>query len=68
MIPDIGSGLNYKRKSLKTILERLMRGDQLTIIVACLDRLTRFGFELFEYLVSLNGGKILVLDNPKSCP
>ncbi|WP_293020287.1 MULTISPECIES: hypothetical protein [unclassified Moorena] len=49
-------------------MERLMRGDQLTIIVACLDRLTRFGFELFEYLVSLNGGKILVLDNPKSCP
>ncbi|EGJ31975.1 hypothetical protein LYNGBM3L_31540 [Moorena producens 3L] len=51
IIFDIGSGLNYKRFGLKTILERLMRGDQLTIIVACLDRLTRFGFELFEYLV-----------------
>ncbi|NET82599.1 MAG: IS607 family transposase [Moorea sp. SIO1F2] len=68
IIFDIGSGLNYKRQGLKTILERLMCGDQLTIVVACRDRLTRFGFELFEYLVSINGGKILVLDQPKSCP
>jgi len=68
IIFDIGSGLNYKRKGLKAILERLMCGDQLTIVVACRDRLTRFGFELFEYLVSLNGGKILVLDQPESSP
>ncbi|NEQ81691.1 MAG: IS607 family transposase [Moorea sp. SIO2I5] len=68
IIKDIGSGLNYKRKGLRTILERIVRGDQLTIVVACRDRLTRFGFELIEYLVSLNGGKILVLDQPESCP
>ncbi|WAN70086.1 IS607 family transposase [Moorena producens JHB] len=68
IIKDIGSGLNYKRKGLRAILERLMLGDQLTIVVACRDRLTRFGFELFEYLVGLNGGKILVLDNPENCP
>ncbi|AOW98791.1 hypothetical protein BJP34_04380 [Moorena producens PAL-8-15-08-1] len=68
IVKDIGSGLNYKRKGLRAILERLMRGDQLTIVVAYRDRLTRFGFELFEHLVSLNGGKILVLDNPESSP
>ncbi|NES84217.1 MAG: recombinase family protein, partial [Moorea sp. SIO2B7] len=68
IVKDIGSGLNYKRKGLRIILERLMQVDQLTIIVACPCRLTRFGFELFEYLVSINGGKILVLDNHESCP
>ncbi|NEO19199.1 MULTISPECIES: IS607 family transposase [unclassified Moorena] len=68
IIKDIGSGLNYKRKGLRAILERIVRGDQLTIVVACRDRLTRFGFEIIEYLVGLNGGKILVLDNPESCP
>ncbi|NEO73651.1 IS607 family transposase [Moorena sp. SIO3H5] len=68
IIKDIGSGLNYKRKGLRTILERLMRGDKLTIVIACRDRLTRFGFELIEYLVGLNGGKILVLSQPESCP
>ncbi|NEO67483.1 MAG: IS607 family transposase [Moorea sp. SIO4G2] len=67
IIKDIGSGLNYKRKGLRAILERLMCCDQLTLVVACRDRLTRFGFELFEYLVSLNGGKILVLDRSESC-
>ena len=68
VIKDIASGLNFKRKGLKTLLERLMRGDQFTLVVACRDRLVRFGFELIEYLVSLNGGKIVVLSNPKSCP
>ncbi|WP_293063786.1 IS607 family transposase [Moorena sp. SIO4A5] len=68
IVKEIGSGLNYKRKGLKTILERVVRGDKLTIVVTCRDRLTRFGFELIEYLVGLNGGKILVLDQPESCP
>nr|WP_293094825.1 recombinase family protein [Moorena sp. SIOASIH] len=68
IIFDIGSGLNYKRKGLRTILERVLCGDKLTIVVTCRDRLTRFGFELIEYLVGLNGGKILVLDQPESCP
>ncbi|NEO35287.1 MAG: IS607 family transposase [Moorea sp. SIOASIH] len=68
IIFDIGSGLNYKRKGLRTILERVVCGDKLTIVVACKDRLTRFGFELIEYLVGLNGGKILVLDQSKNCP
>ncbi|NEQ85890.1 MAG: IS607 family transposase [Moorea sp. SIO2I5] len=67
IIKDIGSGLNYKRKGLRTILERIVCGDQLTIVVTCRDRLTRFGFELIEYKVCLNGGKILVLDQPESC-
>jgi predicted site-specific integrase-resolvase len=56
VIQDIASGLNFKRKGLKTLLERLMRGDQFTLVVACRDRLVRFGFELIEHLVSLNGG------------
>jgi len=48
IIKDIGSGLNYKRKGLRAILERLMRGDKLTLVVAHRDRLTRFRFELIE--------------------
>ncbi|WP_367267985.1 recombinase family protein, partial [Okeania sp. SIO2C9] len=39
VIKDIGSGLNFKRKGLRAILDRLLRGDQLTIIVTCRDRL-----------------------------
>lgn len=68
VIRDIGSGLNFKRKGLRSLLDRLMRGDQLEIVVACRDRLTRFGFELIEYMVEQNGGKIVVLDQSEHCP
>jgi putative resolvase len=68
IIKDIGSGLNFKRKGLRALLDRLMRGSKLTLVVACRDRLTRFGFELIQYMVEQNGGSIVVLDQPVHCP
>jgi putative resolvase len=68
IIQDIGSGLNFKRKGLRSILDRLLLGDKLKIIVACRDRLCRFGFDLFQYMVEQNGGEILVLDQTVHCP
>ncbi len=62
VVKDIGSGLNFKRKGLRSLLDRLLRGDKLTLVVACRDRLCRFGFELIQYMVEQNGGKIVVLD------
>ena len=61
VVKDIGSGLNYKRKGLKSILGRVLAGDKLEIVVAHRDRLTRFGFDLIDHLVQSNGGKIMVL-------
>ena len=34
VIKDIGSGLNYKRKGLKAILERASSSDKFTLVVA----------------------------------
>ncbi|WP_272819355.1 IS607 family transposase [Scytonema hofmannii] len=68
IIRDIGSGINFKRKGLQSLLERLMRGDKLTLVVACRDRLARFGFELFQFMVEQNGGQIVVLDKTVHCP
>jgi predicted site-specific integrase-resolvase len=62
IIKDIGSGLNFKRKGLRALLERLLRGDKLKIVVAHRDRLARFGFDLIKFLVEKNGGELLVLD------
>ncbi|WP_293152287.1 MULTISPECIES: IS607 family transposase [unclassified Microcoleus] len=64
IIQDIGSGLNFKRKGLQALLVRFMRGDKLTVVVTCRDRLCRFGFELFEFMAKQNGGEIVVLSNP----
>jgi predicted site-specific integrase-resolvase len=68
IIRDVGSGLNFKRKGLRSLLDRLMHGDKLTLVVACRDRLARFGFELIQYLVEQNGGNIVVLDQTVYCP
>ena len=68
IIQDIGSGLNFKRKGLQTILQRLLQGDKFTLVVAHRDRLCRFGFELFQFLFEQNGGEILVLDKSDVSP
>jgi predicted site-specific integrase-resolvase len=46
IIKDIVRSLNSKRKGLKSLLGRAMRGDKLKVVVAHKDRLARFGFEL----------------------
>jgi predicted site-specific integrase-resolvase len=63
VIKDVGSGLNYKRKGLKAILERASSGDKFTLVVAHKDRLARFGSELIEHMLTINGCKLLVLND-----
>lgn len=68
IIKDIGSGLNFKRKRLKAILERAIRGDSLNLYVAHKDRLCRFGFDLIEWIIKRSSGKIVVLDKTLLSP
>jgi putative resolvase len=68
MVKDIGSGLNFKRKGLLSVLERAMRGDKLKVVVAHRDRLARFGFDLIKYIVEKNAGEVVVLDQTTYSP
>ena len=68
IVKAIGGGLNWKRKGLVALLERLHGGEKLRIVVAHKDRLARFGFELVEWLAKQNGGEIVVLDESKCSP
>ena len=68
IISDIGGGLNWRRKGLISLLERLHSGDKLKIVVAHKDRLARFGFELLEWMVQRNGGEIMVLNRVDASP
>ena len=68
VVTDVAGGLNWKRKGLLSILERLHRGDKLTLVVAHRDRLARFGVELIQWLVEQNGGSLLVLNQPDASP
>ena len=62
LVTDIGSGINWKRKGLKTILEQAMQGNISEIVVAHRDRLCRFAFDLLEHIFSINGVKLMVLN------
>lgn len=63
LISDIGSGINFKRKGLQTILDSCLQGTIGEVVVAHRDRLCRFGFELIETLITKAGGKLTVLKN-----
>jgi predicted site-specific integrase-resolvase len=67
-VRDIGSGLNFKRRGLKTILERAMSGTHITLVVAHRDRLARFGIDLIRQVIEQNGGKLMVLDETLLSP
>ena len=68
IIRDFGSGINFKRKGLLSLLERLLRGDKLRVVVAHRDRLARFGGEVIQFLVEQNGGEVVVLDKTVYSP
>lgn len=63
IIQDIGSGINYSKKGLKSLLKKINNKEISKIVVFYKDRLLRFGFELVEYVANLNGCEIEVLDN-----
>jgi predicted site-specific integrase-resolvase len=60
IVTDIASGINWKRKGLKTILESAMHGTCGQVVVAHRDRIARFGFELIEWILRTNGANLMV--------
>ena len=64
IITDIGSGLNFKRKGLRTLLDEAQRGRIRQVVVAHRDRLCRFAFDLVEWIL-IKGGATLLVQNGK---
>ena len=66
LIKDIGSGLNMNRKGLRRIIDYAIISEIEEIVVVYKDRLTRYGYELIEYLIKkYSNGKIIILNNKK---
>jgi putative resolvase len=61
IITDIGSGINFKRRGLSTILELSSKGMVAEVVVAYRDRLCRFAFELVQGVLQLHGTQLVVL-------
>lgn len=62
IISDIGSGINYKRKGLQELIKGIVNRSISKVVVLYKDRLTRFGFELIEYIAQLYDCEIEIVD------
>jgi putative resolvase len=67
-VSEIGSGMNFKRKKLLSLVERVIKREVSLVVVAYPDRLVRFGFEFLEWLFKLHDCEIIVLNNSQLSP
>jgi len=63
IISDVGSGINYNKKGLQKLIQRIESGEVEKVVIIYKDRLIRFGFELIEYIAKLNQCSIEIIDN-----
>jgi predicted site-specific integrase-resolvase len=61
ILRDIGSGINWKRPGLRSLVQACLRGTLQEVVVAHRDRLSRLGFELLEFLIEQSGARIVVM-------
>jgi predicted site-specific integrase-resolvase len=60
VITDIGSGVNFNRKGLQTLLELVYEGMVEEVVVMHRDRLTRIGQELLDGIFKKFGVRLVV--------
>lgn len=63
IISDIGSGINYNNKGLQQLLSKICDQEVSRIVILYKDRLVRFGYEMIEYLCSINNVEIEIIDH-----
>lgn len=68
LVKEIGSGLNYKRKGLLSVLGQVLSGDVREIVVCHKDRLVRFGLDLIEWFCQQKDCKLVVLNRSDLSP
>ena len=66
VVSDIGSGINFERRGFKRILEEVFECNVGKIAVSYKDRLSRFGYELFEWVFERFGTEIGGVSNQES--
>jgi putative resolvase len=62
IISDLGSGLNYSKKGLRKILQRIIDGGLNRLVLTHKDRLLRFGAELIFALCEAKGIEIVIIN------
>ncbi len=62
LLTDLGSGLNYQKKSFRKLLKMIALGQVSTLVLMHKDRLLRFGADIVFELCKLNQTKVVILE------
>jgi predicted site-specific integrase-resolvase len=62
IIKDLGSGMNYHKRGLKSLLERIAHGQFGRLVLTHKDRLLRFGAELIFSLCAIKKIEVVIIN------
>jgi putative resolvase len=62
IISDLGSGMNYSKRGLKKLLNRILNGEISRLVLTHKDRLLRFGAELVFALCEAKGIEVVLIN------
>lgn len=63
VITDIGSGINYNKKGLKLLIDKINSQEIDKVVILYKDRLVRFGYEMIEYFCHINEVELEIIDH-----
>ena len=67
LIQDLGSGINYKKKGLQTLLEAIIEGSVGRLVITHKDRLLRFGAELVFSICEMKRVEVVFINQGDEC-
>jgi putative resolvase len=62
ILSDLGSGMNYHKRGLRTLLERIVAGDVDRLVLTHQDRLLRFGAELVFAICEIKDIEVVIIN------
>jgi len=68
LIKEIGGGMNFKRKKFLELMDNIAKGEVSKVLVAHKDRLSRFGFDYFNHVCTVNGCELEVINQESLSP
>lgn len=62
VVTDLGSGMNYRKRGLRRLLDDIIEGEVGRLVITHKDRLLRFGAELVFALCEAKGVEVVILN------
>lgn len=63
LIKDIGTGINYYKKGLTSLIDKIINDEVKRLVITHKDRLLRFGAELVFSICEAKGVEVVIINN-----